>query len=389
MQIDIDLPQIAVIGNQSAGKSSLIEAISGITLPRQSGTCTRYVSIACVSAVVFTQIYCTRRCPTECRLMRSSGQWQCTVSLRLTVDANGLPLGQARTEKFGDVIFDKAQVEERIRRAQRAILNQGTPARVFLTMLEPEKEITDGFSANCITLHISGPDVADLSFCDLPGMLPLFSISCFLLNCAFLGLIASVGQGGNDRTISIVENLVTSYIKKPSCIILLTVACESEQSRTLHIVLLGLIFISIADFENQGAHRLAKVHDPQGIRTIGMLSINLICNALIPWVAGVLTKPDRIPPGDEPSWIPYIRNEKEALENNWFSVKQPSTQDLQQKITWAQARQKETDFFASTAPWSDIGDGYHKYLGTSNLVRRLTDVLSELIATRCVPLLSD
>jgi len=38
---DVDLPVIAVIGSQSAGKSSLIEAISGITLPRAAGTCTR------------------------------------------------------------------------------------------------------------------------------------------------------------------------------------------------------------------------------------------------------------------------------------------------------------------------------------------------------------
>ena len=38
---DMDLPMIAVIGSQSAGKSSLIEAISGITLPRAAGTCTR------------------------------------------------------------------------------------------------------------------------------------------------------------------------------------------------------------------------------------------------------------------------------------------------------------------------------------------------------------
>lgn len=44
VQVDIDLPQIAVIGSQSAGKSSLIESISGITLPRAAGTCTRYVS---------------------------------------------------------------------------------------------------------------------------------------------------------------------------------------------------------------------------------------------------------------------------------------------------------------------------------------------------------
>ena len=42
VQVDIDSPPIAVIGHQSAGKSSLIEAISGITLPRSAGTCTRY-----------------------------------------------------------------------------------------------------------------------------------------------------------------------------------------------------------------------------------------------------------------------------------------------------------------------------------------------------------
>jgi dynamin family protein len=41
VDVDLDIPAIAAIGWQSAGKSSLIEAISGITLPRASGTCTR------------------------------------------------------------------------------------------------------------------------------------------------------------------------------------------------------------------------------------------------------------------------------------------------------------------------------------------------------------
>ena len=41
------------------------------------------------------------------------------------------------------------------------------------------------------------------------------------------GLIASVGRSGNSNDIALVENLVKSYIKKPSCVILLTVACES------------------------------------------------------------------------------------------------------------------------------------------------------------------
>lgn len=41
ISLDMELPMIAVIGSQSAGKSSLIESIAGITLPRAAGTCTR------------------------------------------------------------------------------------------------------------------------------------------------------------------------------------------------------------------------------------------------------------------------------------------------------------------------------------------------------------
>ncbi|KAJ7234502.1 P-loop containing nucleoside triphosphate hydrolase protein [Mycena haematopus] len=284
VQIDIDLPQIAVIGIQSAGKSSLIESISGITLPRAAGTCTR--------------------CPTECRLSRSDAPWNCTVELRIITDKNGQPLGQARTEAFGETIWDKSAVEDRIRKAQRAILNPSRPPRGFLD------------------------DVADLSFVDLPG------------------LIASVSRGGNERDIAMVENLVSSYISKPSCVILLTVACET-------------------DFENQGAHHLTKKYDPEGKRTIG-----------------VLTKPDRIPRGDEENWLPLIRNEQETLENNWYCVKQPSSQDIKQGITWEDARARENDFFSLTPPWSELDPLYQKYLRTSNLIDRLSSILSDLISKR-------
>ncbi|KAJ7653846.1 P-loop containing nucleoside triphosphate hydrolase protein [Mycena rosella] len=308
VQIDIDLPQIAVIGSQSAGKSSLIESISGITLPRAAGTCTR--------------------CPTECRLSHSDTPWKCTVELRFITDKSGQTLGQPRTEAFGDPIFDKSEVEDRIRRAQRAILNPSKPTREFLD--EGDEESAEiSFSTNYISLQISGPEIADLSFVDLPG------------------LIASVSsRGGNERDIVMVESLVTSYISKPSCVILLTVACET-------------------DFENQGAHHLTKKHDPEGKRTIG-----------------VLTKPDRIPRGDEESWLPLIRNEQETLENNWYCVKQPSSQDLKQGITWEQARARENDFFSLTPPWSELDPMYQKYLKTSNLVDRLSSILSDLISKR-------
>lgn len=151
------------------------------------------------------------------------------MSLRFTTDDYGQPLGQARNEPFGEPIFDKAKVEERIRRAQRAILNPSTRPREFLEGDDEdpmERQLT--FSTNCVSLEISGSDVADLSFCDLPGLFLLMWVVLYSLTPVTLGLIASVGKGGNAGDIDLVRNLVTSYISKPSCIILLTVACESE-----------------------------------------------------------------------------------------------------------------------------------------------------------------
>ncbi|KAI8978167.1 P-loop containing nucleoside triphosphate hydrolase protein [Trametes punicea] len=315
VQVDIDLPVIAVTGIQSAGKSSLIEAISGITLPRASGTCTRT--------------------PTECRLSYSTDPWHCVVSLRILKDIDGKPLGQPRNEQFGEPIYDKSEVEERIRLAQRAILSPSTDSNEFLKdgVEFPARELS--FSTNCVCLQISGPDVEDLSFCDLPG------------------LIASVGTGGSEADITLVKDLVSSYIEKSSCIILLTVACET-------------------DFQNQGAHQLARAYDPDGLRTIG-----------------VLTKPDRIPAGEEDCWLRYIRNQDEPLVHGWFSVKQPDSRDIAAGVTWSQARQNERDFFNTTAPWNRLDLEFLNRLGTQKLVERLSDVLSDKISQRLPSILEE
>jgi hypothetical protein len=37
----LQLPKFVVVGDQSAGKSSIVEALCDISLPRSSGTCTR------------------------------------------------------------------------------------------------------------------------------------------------------------------------------------------------------------------------------------------------------------------------------------------------------------------------------------------------------------
>ena len=153
----------------------MIESISGITLPRASGTCTRCGAASHVRLPVKADTNHIRhcRCPTECRLSYSSEPWQCTVSLHTITDRDGKPLGHPRNDQFGDVIHDKWEVEDRIRRAQRAILNPSTDFRHYLKDDSDHndslpRELT--FSTNAVCLQISGPDVEDLSFCDLPGM---------------------------------------------------------------------------------------------------------------------------------------------------------------------------------------------------------------------------
>ncbi|KAI1782260.1 P-loop containing nucleoside triphosphate hydrolase protein [Ganoderma leucocontextum] len=270
--VDVSLPTILVVGSQSSGKSSLIEGTTGITLPRGTGTCTR--------------------CPLECRLRRTQGAWKCSVWLQFIFDKNGRPLGRARNEQFGDDMYDEDEVQERIERAHRAILNPSTDHN------------------NSVSLRISGPDVEDLSFCDLPG------------------LIVNVGPNGNAEDIKLVQDLVTEYISKPACIILLTVTCET-------------------DFQNQGGYRLVKKYDSDGSRTIG-----------------VLTKPDRIPSGEQESWLQYLKAKTAG-------------------ITKDEARQLEEDFF-STAPWNTLGAEQRGRLGTNKLRSCLSEVLADAI-TQMLP----
>jgi hypothetical protein len=99
---------------------------------------------------------------------------------------------------------------------------------------------------------------------------------------------------------------------------------------------------------------------------------------------GVLTKPDRIPSGEEDEWVRFIKNQRVPLSNGWFSVKQPDSKALKQGITWSDAREMETRFFSTTPAWSDLDSDYRRRLGTYNLTACLSQILSELITKRFV-----
>ncbi|KAJ8352501.1 hypothetical protein SKAU_G00239770 [Synaphobranchus kaupii] len=116
---DLALPAIAVIGDQSSGKSSVLEALSGVALPRGSGIVTR--------------------CPLELKLrkLRGGGQWRASISY-----------GEEKIQ-----FEDPSLVEGHVAKAQDKLAGKGV-----------------GICNELITLEVSSPDVCDLTLIDLPGI---------------------------------------------------------------------------------------------------------------------------------------------------------------------------------------------------------------------------
>lgn len=96
----------------------------------------------------------------------------------------------------------------------------------------------------------------------------------------------------------------------------------------------------------------------------------------------VLTKPDRIDPGDEGKWLDMLRNRSEKFKHGWFCVRQPGYSQLQARITPDEARENERDFFENTRPWSNAEPDLRARFGTKCLSKSLGQKLFEVIARR-------
>jgi predicted ATPase len=55
LETRISTPKCVVTGDQSNGKSSVVEALTGIALPRQAGTCTKYAFLFYLGKGYFVQ----------------------------------------------------------------------------------------------------------------------------------------------------------------------------------------------------------------------------------------------------------------------------------------------------------------------------------------------
>lgn len=118
MQEGIQLPTIVVVGDQSSGKSSVLESLAGISLPRGQGICTRV--------------------PLIMRLQNQPNL--ATPELQLEFNGKTVPT-------------DEAQIEKSIIEATEEIAGHGK-----------------GISHTPLTLAVKKNGVPDLTMVDLPGI---------------------------------------------------------------------------------------------------------------------------------------------------------------------------------------------------------------------------
>eukprot|EP00771_Trimastix_marina_P001598 gnl/Trimastix_PCT/268.p1 GENE.gnl/Trimastix_PCT/268~~gnl/Trimastix_PCT/268.p1 ORF type:complete len:1139 (+),score=392.01 gnl/Trimastix_PCT/268:95-3418(+) len=266
----IDLPQIAVVGCQSSGKSSVLENVVGRDfLPRGCGIVTRR--------------------PLVLQLIHTNEGAEYGVFLHNPM------------RKFYD--FDEIRRE----------IERDTD-RVTGT--------NKGVSHMPINLKVYSPHVVDLTLIDLPGLTKL-----------------PVGDQPKDIDMQI-RQMVLSFVERPNCIILAVTPANS-------------------DLANSDSLELAQDVDPQGKRTIG-----------------VLTKLDLMDEGTDCLDI----LEGRVVPMRFIGVVNRSQKDIEGKKDIFTALQKERDFFECHPAYRSVSN----MMGTPYLARTLNRALVNHIRT-CLP----
>ncbi|KAF2825294.1 hypothetical protein CC86DRAFT_41688 [Ophiobolus disseminans] len=321
-QHNIPLPKIIVLGEQSTGKSSVIESISGIKTPRDIGTCTR--------------------CPLFIKLEPLSdphGRWSARVTLRRNFGFDGKTgrgserrfpgwylLPQPKVETFTST-NNPDQLEEIITRAQTALTTPWTDYKEFLlpTYHHTKEDQQSRFSPNVVCISINHPDLPALSFYDLPGI---------------------IGQSDNPSDVKFVRDLVIEYVKDPEALVLVTCAMDND----------------IANSAAGGIARQLKASD----RCIG-----------------VLTKPDRITVTAREEKVHEIFIEKRLpFGHGYFVVRNRDHLQLKGGLSHQDARFQEKQFFEQEEPWATQCRNLQSRFGTLKLQAFLSGKLAEQITKR-------
>lgn len=335
-EIETLLPEIVLVGDQSAGKSSLMGAIAEINLPKDMGMCTR--------------------CPANITTAPAD-EWSCKVSLHESyhftftnvknhkVRPKATPfLPWVENDDPRPVIRafaetrNKQELERILQWAQFALLNPSTDYHAFIpgTGSIAESGLQDGhaheadFSPNIVAIEISGPRLPALSFYDLPGV---FSGS---------------GHPETQYLVEVFEALVTKYVGHDNALIILTMnmSLDPEHSRTSALI-----------------RKNAKAEK----RTLG-----------------VLTNPDRIPEGSlHKGWDDVVRGTRHVLQRGYFITKQPGNNfSPGQEDYHVKARREEKHFFDTNPLWTGEWSGYQERTGTGAIRKYLSQEFAQLISKK-------
>ncbi|SPO29168.1 probable DNM1 - dynamin-related GTPase [Ustilago trichophora] len=295
----VDLPQIVVVGSQSAGKSSVLETIVGRDfLPRGSGIVTRRPLVL--------QLIHTPSAKDQAKQSSRPYDLNDGPEPELLRGSNGSSSG-GRTptyEEYGEFLhLDKRFTD--FNEIRREIENE-----TFRVAGQNK-----GVSKLPIHLKIYSPNVLNLTLVDLPGLTKI-----------------PVGDQPSDIERQI-RNLVTDYVSKPNCIILAVSPAN-------------------VDLANSDSLKLARTVDPQGRRTIG-----------------VLTKLDLMDQGTHA--LDILTGRVYPLKLGFIGVVNRSQQDINGNVSMLAARRAEEEFFRSHAAYKNIA---HR-CGTKYLAKTLNQVL--------------
>ncbi|XP_014445479.1 dynamin-1 isoform X2 [Tupaia chinensis] len=262
---DLDLPQIAVVGGQSAGKSSVLENFVGRDfLPRGSGIVTRR--------------------PLVLQLVNATTEY-----------AEFL---HCKGKKFTD--FEEVRLEI-----------EAETDRVTGT--------NKGISPVPINLRVYSPHVLNLTLVDLPGMTKV-----------------PVGDQPPDIEFQI-RDMLMQFVTKENCLILAVSPANS-------------------DLANSDALKIAKEVDPQGQRTIG-----------------VITKLDLMDEGTDARDV--LENKLLPLRRGYIGVVNRSQKDIDGKKDITAALAAERKFFLSHPSYRHLADR----MGTPYLQKVLNQQLTNHI----------
>lgn len=208
-QLDnVKLPQICVVGDQSAGKSSVLEAITGTPFPRDAGACTRFA--------------------TEIRLRRAA---ETSLKVSIIPDKHRDLKAQEALRSFGGSVDQNMSFEQLMRYAVELIAPKNIPGR---------------FAArDILVVEKRGPDLPLLTLVDLPGL---------------------VRNANNDQSlddIKTIESLCDRYMKSSRTIVLAVVGGNSDYVQ-------APILTKARTFDPTGSRTIGVLTKPDLCESIGL-----------------------------------------------------------------------------------------------------------------------